>query len=190
MKPKDLLPWSRIHLERLILSVTWRFITIGTLTHHVFGRSILYYLPSYACLFQMVAFHQFFLIKTVNCISVVSNACHMSCPSNQPQFDYLYNVLCTVNTQHTSCLMYDVYWRCIIYYTDLIIHNRVTSLKFIPSWITLIILDEQYRSWNSLVHKFLCPSITSSLLGKLQWITRYDWYVFIYLFIYSLFHCL
>jgi len=134
----------------------------------------------------------FFFNQNFECISVVSYACHISLPSNQPQFDYLYNILCTVNTQHTSCLMYVVYWRCIIYYTDLIIHDGVASLKFIPSWITLIILDEQYRSSNSLVHKFLCPSITSPLLGKLQRITRYDWYIFIclfiYLFIYSLFN--
>jgi uncharacterized membrane protein YqjE len=39
------------------------------------------------------------------------------------------------------------------------------------SLIILIIMDEQYRSWNSFVHKFLYPSITSSLLGKLQRIT-------------------
>ena len=29
-----------------------------------------------------------------------------------------------------SCLMYVVYWRCIIYYTNLIIHNGMASLKF------------------------------------------------------------
>ena len=29
-----------------------------------------------------------------------------------------------------SCLMYVVYWLCIIYYTDLIIHNGMASLKF------------------------------------------------------------
>ena len=129
-----------------------------------------------------------FFNQNFECISVVCYACHISCPSNQPQFDSLYNILCTINTQHTSCLMYVVYWRCIIYYTGLIIHNGMASLKFRPSWITLIILDEQYRSWNSLVHKFLCPSITSSLLGKLQRITRYDWYIFIYLFILYLTH--
>ena len=28
-----------------------------------------------------------------------------------------------------SCLMYVVYWRCMIYYTDLIIHNGVVSLS-------------------------------------------------------------
>lgn len=49
-----------------------------------------------------------------------------------------------------------------------------------PSLITLIILDEQYRSWNCLVHTFLYPSIASSLLGKLQRIAYvWVWLIFI-----------
>jgi len=45
---------------------------------------------------------------------------------SRPKHVAKYNIIVII----ASCLMYVVYWQCIIYYTDLIIHNGMASLKF------------------------------------------------------------
>jgi len=75
-----------------------------------------------------------------------------------------------------SCLMYIVYWRCIIYYTDLIIHNGMVSLKniikaFCVLWMINSIFER--KSCVSLPWQRRCVQCVFSVCwrgGQTRWL--------------------